>query len=430
VFEECARAGQLGFIRSGLSAHGRSRVPFTIRKTHPPNEQTMGVFFLVDSVPLNDFVLENETKQMLEREVGIFCISRCTPQRQSSWFRPTLTQSVTKTSTRCTNKENLLTPPSHRQACWNTSSAFFFWRAHEKTNRSHSPISLVIIFVLPVTQLPTWWQRFKGERDDSLPWQRDTSASVYITELLKAHQKEIQCEVGSLTVIEMKNALQKDESETYTSRTLVIPSGTRGAWQAVLGAVRDDSTDQRFFVIGTSGVGKSRTLNYLIREIILSHQNKAAKPPAIIFEHRKDEIVWLFVPKNPALPASTWEAYSMAIGDFRASGTALLYNPRNFYIVDSGLPEKPHMVTNVAATTLFVCSPDTHCSDFQKYTSTCPIYLPCWEKQEIIAAVPYVLGEERKREILGSAGPNELVSILKAHRYRWSHPSACVQSPR
>jgi len=88
------------------------------------------------------------------------------------------------------------------------------------------------------------------------------------------------------------------------------------------------------------------------------------------------------------------------------------------------------MVTNVAATTIFACSPDTYCSDYQKYLSGGTYYVPCWEKQEIIAAVPYIIGEERKREILGSADPNELVDIVKAHRYCRSHPSGCVQSPR
>jgi len=47
---------------------------------------------------------------------------------------------------------------------------------------------------------------------------------------------------------------------------------------------KEDGTDRRFVVIGTPGVGKSRSLNYLIREIILEppkkKTNAAKNPPA------------------------------------------------------------------------------------------------------------------------------------------------------
>jgi len=80
----------------------------------------------------------------------------------------------------------------------------------------------------------------------------------------------------------MKTTLQQDEQRTTS--TLVIPSGTRGCWDELLDHTKEDVVGQRYVVIGTPGVGKSRSLNYLIREIIFKHRDKGSLPPAIVFE--------------------------------------------------------------------------------------------------------------------------------------------------
>lgn len=252
--------------------------------------------------------------------------------------------------------------------------------------------------------LPSPWNEF-DDNTDSLPWKRDMGASKYISELLEAPQIEVECEGGSLTIIEMKNCLQRDER--VDRPTLVIPSGTRGVWKALLEKTQKRSTTERFLVIGTPGVGKSRSLNYLIREIILTHRNKSiagassSSPPAIVFSHQNDKLAWLFVPKDPTNPLSAYEAYSVFWSKFEASGTAVLFDHRNYYIVDPSGPYELDFPGLVAAKTIFACGPNKrYFSEYAKHLTAGIHFLPCWKEQEIVAAIPYMVSQDGKRQIL------------------------------
>lgn len=252
--------------------------------------------------------------------------------------------------------------------------------------------------------LPSPWNEF-DDNTDSLPWKRDMDASKYISELLETPQIEVECEGGSLNIIEMKNCLQRDER--VDRPTLVIPSGTRGVWKALLEKTQKRSTTERFLVIGTPGVGKSRSLNYLMREIILTHRNKSiagassSSPPAIVFSHQNDKRAWLFVPKDPTNPLSAYEAYSVFWSKFEASGTAVLFDHRNYYIVDPSGPYELDFPGLVAAKTIFACGPNKrYFSEYAKHLTAAIHFLPCWKEQEIVAAIPYMVSQDGKRQIL------------------------------
>lgn len=234
-----------------------------------------------------------------------------------------------------------------------------------------------------------------------------------MNELLQAQQRE----VGSLVVIEMKETLQSDERTT--TPTLIIPSGTHGAWQALLDEVDDNLSDQRFLGVGTPGVGKSRSLNYLIREIINRCRKKTGPMPAIVFEHRKDGIVWLFVPTDQHNPQSAYEAYSMRLGSFEATGTAVLFDCRNYYIIDSGKAEEAKTPFSVRAKTIYACSPDfRHFSEYRKSLQLgATYYIPLWKEQEIFDSIPYILGANQMSELQGTEGANE-ARILKTVKQR------------
>jgi len=209
-------------------------------------------------------------------------------------------------------------------------------------------------------ELPSIWCEINGMRD-SLSWERNARATTYINELLQAPQTE----VGSLAVIKMKITLQQDEQRTTS--TLVVPSGTRGSWGALLNDTKEEVAGQAYVVIGTPGVGKSRSLNYLIREIISKHRNKGSLPPAIVFEHRKDGFVWLFVPRERENPQSEYEAYIVGQDLFAATRAAVLFDKRNYYIVDSGKAEEAKTPLLVPAKTIYSCSPDyRHFSEFRR----------------------------------------------------------------
>lgn len=258
--------------------------------------------------------------------------------------------------------------------------------------------------------LPSIWCEIKGRRD-SLPWERNARATTYINELLQAPQTE----VGSLAVIEMKTTLQQDEGTTTS--TLVVPSGTRGSWGALLNHTKEEVAGQAYVVIGTPGVGKSRSLNYLIREIISKHRNKGSLPPAIVFEHRNDQFVWLFVPRERENPQSEYEAYSVSLKDFAATGTAVLFDKRNYYIVDSGKAEEAKTPALITAKTIYSCPPDyRHFSELKKHLQNGgTYYVPVWKEQEIIDAIPFVIGEDQKQALLAS-NPNQSLEEIARQR--------------
>ena len=225
-----------------------------------------------------------------------------------------------------------------------------------------------------------WWRTY-NDFNDEVPWKHDKLATTYIQELLRCRvdtikftrvslidHKEVENEEGVL-VYKLKSTLQRDE--TQTSSTLVVPPGTRGAWQAVLDAIKPELSDQRFLVIGSPGIGKSRSINHFIHELIDDRrfENSTRPLPVIVFEHRKDDCVWLFAPKSATDRKSEYEAFRVTVlAQWGAKSVAALENPDNVYIVDTGKAERSLDPPLLAAVTIYVCSPDTrHFSEWRKH---------------------------------------------------------------
>ena len=254
---------------------------------------------------------------------------------------------------------------------------------------------------------------------DKTPWEPAPNANKYIKELLatKPELVEITSEdqegntvvEGHLEVTELTNALQGNEAAT--SPTLVVPPSTRGMWDEVVRSTCTGQSHQRILVVGSPGVGKSRSINHFIREIISAHRQKdwTHPMPVIVFEHRKDQTVWLFVPEEPESRATEYEALSVARSDFSAVKVAALRCPTNYYIVDSSQVEHGSSAPALLpAVTVFVCSPDPrHYSEWLKDLQRgFRVYCPSWSRAAVLAARPYMseLTEEvvcRRGETVG-----------------------------
>lgn len=225
----------------------------------------------------------------------------------------------------------------------------------------------------------------------------------------------------ALTVIEM-NALQQDESHAW-SRTLVVPPGTR-----------------RFVVIGTPGVGKSRSLNYLIREIILEppkkkpqrRQKPARRRPLFL---NTATMGWCgsFVAQEargilcrPTRPTSNVE------GSFWSqSNSRSLQSSKLFTLSTLGEAERSEMPALVAATTIFPCSPDArYFSEFQKHMRGNPVFCPVLaETRERFSPLFPMFSSGNKASAKCSARRMPRSSCEhreSSHRRRRSDPSACV----
>ena len=138
------------------------------------------------------------------------------------------------------------------------------------------------------------------------PWIFDTDATSFIQDLLKAEVKCVPFKrmesdndgnvnkiEEELHVIKLNSTLQSNERATTS--ILVVPPRTRGAWKVLIQGFQSGVSDQRFLVVGSAGVGKSRTINYLIRELIKQRRQDKSQPlHTIVFEHRKDAAVWRF----------------------------------------------------------------------------------------------------------------------------------------
>lgn len=258
--------------------------------------------------------------------------------------------------------------------------------------------------------LAAWWEVFfsaqLGVLTDSLPWALSPSATEYIQELLAVPVTAIPFDSSAedgedeareyIEVLEMTAALQSDERAT--SAHLVVPPGTREAWKALFADIAAKQlatagiSDQRYLVIGSPGVGKSRSINYLLRHIIVERRKDNTRPlPVIVFEHRKDKAVWLFAPTQQH--QAEYKAFSVDSSEFHANKTAVLHTPDNFYVIDSGLAEEAANPTNVRAVTVYVCSPDErHFSEYRKHTQQGGVFfIPWWRPEAVTAAHPYML---------------------------------------
>ena len=201
----------------------------------------------------------------------------------------------------------------------------------------------------------------------------------------------------------MKSRLQNDEAETSTN--LVVPPGTRGAWNQLLVSrfatfKQEPVCGFRTVVIGSPGVGKSRSINYAIRQIIkrvdeLRITRPSLERPTIIFEHRKDNTVWLFRPKGD--DTNRYEALSTGkLGTSLDGLEDLLEKRETFYIIDAADVEESRMQSLVNATTIFVCSPDRqHYSEFTKHVTSDSFYIPGWTRGAILRARKEMVSDTR-----------------------------------
>ena len=164
-----------------------------------------------------------------------------------------------------------------------------------------------------------WWRRCEG-RTDRLPWEFSEAATRYLAELLTAeplrvpvNDNEENTVSGDLEVFQLQCSLQRDERTT--SSALVLPPSTRGMWREVLEATSNGRSDNRVLVIGTPGVGKSRSMNYFLK-LVIDRRRQEHSPslslPVIVFEHRKDKVAWLLAPKDPSDRESEYEAFSLS----------------------------------------------------------------------------------------------------------------------
>jgi heat shock protein HspQ len=196
---------------------------------------------------------------------------------------------------------------------------------------------------------------------DENNWKENLGATVYANELL--NQKEI--DLGDqVKKIEMKSWLQNNEKR---SPNIFCRNSQKQLWNEVLDYL-ESYEDTHAIVTGNPGIGKSRSMSYLLRLLL-------QKKKIFVYESKKDKVAHIFMPQED----NSYKVWSCE--GFRPESCAHLKNPDNYYLIDPCTPSNP---VSVLSHTVLCASPNiSHYMDFQKTLGVHVWLMPTWKKEEL-----------------------------------------------
>ncbi|CAJ1367279.1 unnamed protein product, partial [Effrenium voratum] len=173
----------------------------------------------------------------------------------------------------------------------------------------------------------------------------DPDATAFIQELVNAKPKDLG---KGVQVFDLKTCLK-----------LLARNTTRQAWQATFELMKDGA--RRVAMLGTPGIGKSRSLALGLWHLVSGHRPEWMKEPeAIVYKARKGLKVFIFSKNKDG----HWKGHSLPIDDWKPSRCEHLQNSDNWYLVDTYGKET---TGKLPAKTVKACSPDReHYTDFVK----------------------------------------------------------------
>jgi hypothetical protein len=164
----------------------------------------------------------------------------------------------------------------------------------------------------------------------------------------------------------LKSFLQENEK---SSRNLYTRESQRKLWNEVF-SYSEEKEGNGVIVLGNPGIGKSRSMTYLLK-ILLENKKQ------IIYEARKDRILYSFIPKDDG----SYEVFSLSLKEFDPIKCEILKNPNSYYLID---PDLPQSITNVPAHKILAASPQkAHYHEFQKTPGTDIMWMKSWNKEEL-----------------------------------------------
>ncbi|CAJ1428717.1 unnamed protein product, partial [Effrenium voratum] len=199
----------------------------------------------------------------------------------------------------------------------------------------------------------------------------DPDATAFIQELVNAKPKDLG---EGVQVFDLKTCLPAEPYD-LSGRKLLTRNTTRQAWQATFELMKDGT--RRVAMLGTPGIGKSRSLALGLWHLVSGHRPDWIKEPeAIVFEAREGLKVFIFSKNEDG----RWKGHSLPIGKWDASDCEHLQNSDNWYLVDTYGKET---TGKLPAKTVKACSPDReHYTDFVKSGGAC-VYVEQWKKAEL-----------------------------------------------
>jgi hypothetical protein len=156
----------------------------------------------------------------------------------------------------------------------------------------------------------------------------------------------------------------------------------RDLWNEVFVYLESSLNKRHAVVTGNPGIGKSRSMAYLLR-ILLQNER------TVIYEARKDKIVYAFIP--PVRPvrqnqSSNYKVWTCDYRRFSEPACVALKNSDHYYLID---PDVPAQIASVNAHTVLAASPNrAHFKEFQK--RAIKWLMPIWRKEELKSLLAYI----------------------------------------
>lgn len=196
-----------------------------------------------------------------------------------------------------------------------------------------------------------------------LEWTLNKAITDYANQLLTLPVIELESGVKK---IELSGRLQRNE---HKKETLIIRPDAEALWNDVYNHCMQFA-ESKFVVTGNPGIGKSRSMTYLLRKLLIAKK-------LVIYDLRKDEITLKFVPTN-----GKYRVYSIFSAAFTVPFPEL-DDPSTFYLIDPDVPQK---IRSAAGHTILAASPNKqHYHEFAKNGDVLVLCMPPWKYEEICA---------------------------------------------
>ena len=253
-------------------------------------------------------------------------------------------------------------------------------------------------------RLPSW-QRFDGDPNgewDEIRWKDDPDGTAYMNALVGKDHRMIDGENGlevwnfDLTGVPPLFAMANEDKDV----SLFVSTGTRGCYDEVAEMLATPSTAEtksRFLVVGNPGIGKSKSIMYLVRKLLwVRHASGTLHHNTLVAVIEDQEtgavrgIAWC----RDGAGNGYWRVCQCERGDLKVSMCGGLYSNETVYIVNGANQNATTEPAVVTARTVYVCSPNrAHYNHFRRNCHT--FFVPMWELKELIGAHKNGLGDRQ-----------------------------------
>ena len=228
-------------------------------------------------------------------------------------------------------------------------------------------------------------------------------------------------------------------SSDNTDLSLFVSKGTKDCYDEVAEMLEHPAKDEltRFLIIGNPGIGKTRSIMYLLRCILVAHCEKHTKAKtlkhntlvAVVEDQESKEVCGVVWCGDTGGGTRGWRVCKCVHRSFDVEMCGGLKHKDTVYIVNSG-NIGIHEPARTMARTVYVCSPNP--KNFNNFQRISLVFLmPMWELQELLGAHEDGLGSSELTFNGVTAADCKCTDVKQFHRevikYRFDRVGGAVR---